>query len=839
MEENLNFELDQQPVTEQPLTLPKRGKPIALIAGAIVLGIALIIGIVFAVLSAKSPLQKTVEAVFPSTELWSELLTEGGTLTIDCELADDLLGEGLQDPFCFSADYAFSLDGTLVTLTAGAKDDRVDLSLLQDEKGLQMYSDRLLGDKAYGVLFDGLMDAIDASPFAPKSGTAYELPREVYDMIDQYAEMLEEEPQTFEATALVFAKATDAMLKKATVSKKRETVSLVGGDTEAKVYSYTFGADAFDAFVSVLSDEWENNEAFRGEIEYFDTDGKIASFIEKTLKELEVRENTIPKMESPFKDLELTYKYAVKGGYLVYADCLITDSTGKQDNSVFVAVKFTEKPKKDPSYDIAFSVTQGEFTHPRYTFTYRKSDDGKKEEWSYYDTLSDPAEYTATAEYGEDGAFALTVKHEIDVDVTDRCELFTLWQFKLEGTLRKTDDSFALGIDEMKYEDKDGKTLFHMSDSSFGICLESGEPSVKRRENEINLLGMSVGELNELGATLEGELIKALEGIGDKLGAQLVHDAYMPNALATVKAEGHLCDYAYDRSNGHLFFAYDLGTSGEIWMYDAKTMELLDKLMLGHPVLAIDADNGYLVFVYEKKAQQTAYVHSSADMTYIKEFDYMDYNSFYPEMEYPGDALVDGDRLMYVSGDQHVTLYFTDIKTDKTVRAVETFYEGKLSIDRKNHVVAALENRVSACDLIFFSTLSGERVEQIDRFGMSGQYLKGPAHFDGYAFWATADEWYTPNGNGGTLATSLGFETNGGLAQVVYRDENLIVTLETDMSGKLCTAFYRADGTYCGSVDELYLWMQPIDGKYYLTAYQDGNKTVFAYCELAEGKVIG
>lgn len=838
MEENLNFELDQQSVTEQPLTLPKRGKPIALIAGAIVLGIALIIGIVFAALSAKSPLQKTVEAVFPSTELWGELMTEGGTLTVDGELADDLIGKGLQEPLCFSAEYAFSLDSTLFTLTAGAKDDRVDLSLLQDEKGLQMYSDRLLGDKAYGVLFDGLMDAIDASPFAPKSGTAYELPREVYDMINQYAEMLEEEPQTFEHTALVINKATDAMLKKATVSKKRETVSLVGGDTKAKVYSYTFGADAFDAFISVLSDEWENNEAFRGEIESVDPDGKITSFIQKTLKELEVRENTFPKMESPFKDLKLTYKYAVKGGYLVYADCLIAETSAKRGSSVFVAVKFTEKPKKDPSYDIEFSVTQGEITHSRYVFTYRKSDDGKKEEWIFYDPTLGP-HYTATAEYGKDDAFALTVKYEIDTDVADGLDLVKMWQFDLNGTLRKTDDSFALGIDEMKYEDKDGKTLFHMSDSSFGICLESGKPSIKRRENEINLLGMSVAELNELGATLEGELIKAFDGIDDKLGAQLVHDTYMPNALATVRADGNLSDYAYDRSNGHLFFAYDLGTSGEIWMYDAKTMELLDKLMLGHPVLAIDADNGYLVFVYEKKAQQTAYVHSSADMTYIKEFDYMDYNTFYPEMEYPGDVLVDGDRLFYITGDQHVSLYFTDIKTDKTVRAAESFYEGKLSIDRKNHVVAVLDNYLSACDLVFFSAVSCDCIEQIDRFGMSGQYLKGSAHFDGYAFWATADEWYTPDGNSGTLATSLGFETNGGLAQVVYRDENLIVTLETDMSGGFCTAFYRADGTYCGSVDELYLWVQPIDGNHYLAAYQDGNKTVFAYCELAEGKTIG
>ena len=40
-------------------------------------------------------------------------------------------------------------------------------------------------------------------------------------------------------------------------------------------------------------------------------------------------------------------------------------------------------------------------------------------------------------------------------------------------------------------------------------------------------------------------------------------------------------------------------------------------------------------------------------------------------------------------------------------------------------------------------------------------------------------------------------------------------------------------------VDELYLWVQPIDGNHYLAAYQDGNKTVFAYCELAEGKTIG
>lgn len=838
MEENMNFELDQEPAAETPAAPKKRIKPAVLIVGAVILCAALIVGIVLATLFAKSPFEKTMRAVFPSTELFEELVTEGGTLTVDGELADDLLGEGLQEPFCFSADYAFSLDGTLVTLTAGAKDDRVDLSFLQDEKGLQMYSDRLLGDKAYGVAFDGLMDAIDASPFAPKSGTEYALPRDVYDMIDRYADLLEEEPQTFEETSLVFAKAYDAMLKKAEIYKKTETVSLVGGDAKAKVYSYTFDADALDAFVKVLCDEWENNEAFRGEIEYFDTDGKIASFIEKTLKELEVRENTFPKMESPFEDLEVTCKYAVKGGYLVYADCLITESGGSKASTISFAVKFTEKPKKDPSYDVELSAAFGGKTEDRYVLTYRKADDGKRETWVAADEMA--GKYlTVTADYGKDDAFSLTVQKDVDVDVSDDVELSKAWQWGLEGTLLKDDDIISLTVDNIQMPGGNDGTTFEIKDSFFMVTVRGGDPVSFDRKECTDILSMSVAELNELGAKVEGALTDALESIGTKLGAQLVHDTYMPNVLATVRADGNLSDYAYDRSNGHLFFAYDLGTSGEIWMYDAKTMELLDKLMLGHPVRAIDADGGYLVFAYDKTGQQTAYVHSSADMTYIKEFDYMDYNTFYPEMEYPGDVLVDGDRLIYITGDQHVSLYFTDIKTDKTVRAAESFYEGKLSIDRKNHVVAVLDNYLSACDLVFFSTVSCDCIEQIDRFGMSGQYLKGSAHFDGYAFWATADEWYTSDGNGGTLATALGFSSRDALAQVVYRDENLIVTLETDMSGKPCTAFYRADGTYCDSVDELYLWMYPTDGNHYLAAYQDGNKTVFAYCELVEGQTIG
>lgn len=833
MEENLNFSLEQEPAADFSVTAKKRVKPIVLIVGAALLCAALIVGIVLATLFAKSPFEKTMRAVFPSTELFEELVTEGGTLTLDGELADDLLGEGLQEPFCFSADYAFSLDGTLVTLTAGAKDDRVDLSLLQDEKGLQMYSDRLLGDKAYGVAFDGLMDAIDASPFAPKSGTAYALPRDVYDMIDRYAELLED-PQTYENTALVFAKATNAMLEKTETYKKKETVSLADGDTKAKVFTYIVGEDAINAFVDTLSDEWENNEAFREEIESADPEGQLTSFAKAMVEELKARDETL------FEGFTVTYKYAVKGGYLVYADALLSLDDGDNDSETLLfAVRFTENPKKDPSYEIEFSSTDRGKTTTRYLITYSKSDDGKKEEWNVSDTIRSNR-FAVVATYGENAAFALQAKYVIDVDVTpDYEELLTMWQLELEGTLRKTDDTFALGIDEMRYEDKDGNTLFHMSGSSFGICLESGKPSVKRRENETNLLGMSVAELDELGAKLEGELVKAIESIGDELGLGLVRDTYMPNALATVTVESHLSDYAYDRSNGHLFFAYSRGTSGEIRMYDAKTMELIDTLELDDPVLAIDADNGYLAFVYDVESQQIAYIHSSADMTYIKKFDYTDWDDYYLYMQYPGDVLVDGETLIYVSGDQFVDLYFTDIKTGKTVSNAWSFHEGKLSIDRDNHIVAALENGLSACNLLFFSTVECKLVEEADRFDMDAQYLNGAAHFDGKVFWATADEWYMSDESGGTLATALGFSTRGALAMVVYRDENLVATLEVDPNGAGHTAFYRADGTYCGSVSELYTWMQPLDDNHYLAAYQDGSKTVFAYCELIADKTIG
>ncbi len=833
MEENLNFSLEQEPAAEFPVTAKKRVKPIVLIVSAAVLCAALIVGIVLATLFAKSPFEKTMQAVFPSTELFEELMTEGGTLTVNGELADDLLGEGLQEPFCFSADCAFSLDGTLVTLTAGAKDDRIDLSLLQDEKGLQMYSDRLLGDKAYGIFFEGLMDAIDASPFAPESGSSYALSREMYDLIKEYAELLEEEPQTYEHTALALAKATNAMLEKTETYKKNETVSLADGDAKAKVYAYTFDEDAVNAFVDTLTDEWENNDAFRKEIESADPEGQLASFAKAVVEELKARDETF------FEGFTVTYKYAVKGGYLVYADVLLSLDDGDNDSETLLfAVKFTKNPKKDPSYEMEFSSTNRGKTTSRYLVTYRKSDDGKKEEWIASDALLEKR-FVAVATYGENDAFALHAKYEIDVDVAlEYAELLTMWQFDLKGKLIKDDRMLSLTVAEVEAKGRNGETVFETKDSSFGFAVQSGKPAFDDRKEYTDILSMSVAELNELGATLEGELIKAVESIGDKLGLGLVHETYLPHALATVKAEGHLSDYAYDRSNGHLFFAYSRGTSGEIWMYDAKTMALLDKLTLDDPVRAIDADSGYLVFACDATGQQIAYVHSSADMAYIKEFDYMDYNSFYPEMEYPGDILVDGDRLIYVSGDQHVTLYFTDIGTGKTERALQNFYEGKLSIDRENHVVAALENHLSACDLIFFSTLSGERIEQIDRFGLSGQYLQGSAHFDGYAFWATADEWYTPDGNSGALATSLGFSTGGALVQVVYRDENLVVTLETGTTG-VCTAFYRADGTYCDSVDELYLWMQPTDGNHYLAAYQDGNKTVFAYCELVERQTIG
>lgn len=838
MEENLNFELDQQPVTEQPLTLPKRGKPIALIVGAVLLCAALVCGVVFAVFSASSPFEKTMHAVFPSTELFEELMGEGGSLFVSGELGNDLLGAELSSPIWFSATYAFSQDSALLAMGAGAENDLIDLDFLADREGVQVFSERLLGDASYGVKFDGLMDAIDASPFAPDSKTSYALSRELYNLIEQYADLLEEEPQTFEETSLVFAKAYDAMLKKAETYKKNETVSLVGGDAKAKVYSYTFDADALDAFVKVLCDEWENNAAFREEIESADPDGQIVSFFEKTLKELEVRENTFPRDESPFEGLELSFKYAVKGGYLVYADCLITESGGSKASTISFAVKFTEKPKKDPSYDVELSAAFGGKTEDRYVLTYRKADDGKRETWVAADEMA--GKYlTVTADYGKDAAFSLTVQKDVDVDVSDDVELSKAWQWGLEGTLLKDDDIISLTVDHIQMPGGNDGTTFEIKDSFFMVSVRSGDSVSFDRKECTDILSMSVAELNELGAKVEGALTDALESIGTKLGLALVHDTYMPNALAKVVAEGNLTDYAYDRTNGHLFFAYSRGTSGEIWMYDVTTMELIDKLELDEPVLAIDADGGYLVFVYGTAGQQDAYVHSSETMEYIKTIDYAKDNPLHSEQDHPGDVAVDGDRLVYLSGDQHTYVYFTDLPTGETVRSVNTTYRSRLSIDRDNHVVALLENSSSACDLLFYSTVSCERIEHINRFDLDAQYLQGPAHFDGKAFWVTTNEWYTPDGDFGTAENALGFEVEGMLAKSVYRDEKLVVVLELTANNAFCTAFYRPDGTYCDSSEVLYAWLQPTDDNHYVVAYIDGNKTVFAYCELVEGKIIG
>lgn len=172
-------------------------------------------------------------------------------------------------PLYVSADYAFSGDAVKLEASLGAEQDRLDLGMIADEAGMQVYSNRLLEETGYSVLFEGLMDTIDTSPFVPDSGTDYALTEELYEQIETFSEMLEREPQSFEETAKVIAKAFDAMLEKAETTEKKETLALIDGDAKANVYTYTFNKDALQAFVAELQTQWQENDAFCDEVSVY------------------------------------------------------------------------------------------------------------------------------------------------------------------------------------------------------------------------------------------------------------------------------------------------------------------------------------------------------------------------------------------------------------------------------------------------------------------------------------------------------------------------------------------------------------------------------------------
>jgi hypothetical protein len=173
----------------------KKAKPwlwIAIAGGALLLA-ALVLLAVF-VFFKKDPTAQVGQAAAKSMTALSK--TEPGKIASELEKAEVKVSMDLSSVVPYmrgvdgSVELTFSEDMDagkiymLLSLLMKGK-EVADVGVFMDEKALAVSSDTLLGSDAYGVNFETLPDDLKKSIFAPKSGSYYALPQDVYNILRQ------------------------------------------------------------------------------------------------------------------------------------------------------------------------------------------------------------------------------------------------------------------------------------------------------------------------------------------------------------------------------------------------------------------------------------------------------------------------------------------------------------------------------------------------------------------------------------------------------------------------------------------------------------------------------
>ena len=140
-------------------------------------------------INSETPFEKTMKAIAPEIELFEKADEEGAEYDFNIKIDEELFKE--QFPASIEVDFntkvkpgkspIASAEGTIII---GEREKISILAVSESEKEIQLKCQELLGDTVYSVpLTEKIIEEIDASPFAPSSGSKYAMPEELYEGI--------------------------------------------------------------------------------------------------------------------------------------------------------------------------------------------------------------------------------------------------------------------------------------------------------------------------------------------------------------------------------------------------------------------------------------------------------------------------------------------------------------------------------------------------------------------------------------------------------------------------------------------------------------------------------
>lgn len=769
---------EQEVLQEACEDLPKKkksGKKAAIIASVcvILVSCALLVCMALGLFTPKQPWEKTLEAVFPSISILNDMETQGGRVAVDVAVGSDWSDRVKNTPLQLHAEAALGRGGVGFSGSFGSKHHAIDLGMIVDANGAQIYSDRLL-DGGYSFAFEGLMDAIDASIFAPDSGTDYALTEEIYDALEEFIDSLddpEKDVMTFDATLAVLERMAKEVMKTAEVTHQNMTLALIDADAKSKVSIITVNASALVAIRDILLDEWKNNpefykeiyDAFEAYLQNVITDEggqelDVDAFMDEVYEQLKASLDEYVEMAEQ-NDFRLQITYGTHAGYLVYLSVdvrmeLETGTKGKKETTgATLNWTFTSRPDKDASYDIVLVTYVGSERDKPLIITYRQ----------------------------EKERFTFTVDTEVS-DIT------------VKGKYASEAKKYALTIENISWTSY-GETVFEMTYSSISFTVERGNQRIRRKSTDRELFSMTVEDMDALGEKLEQEIDEFKDDVNAELGFDLIYDVVKQNTKGVISVAGYkaIYDYAYDPQSGHVFIATYEDSQFYIEMHDLKTQKRLRRIRVNDQV-TLDADNGYFAYALLGDMDFTITVLNADTFQLIHEVHLKGMPSITDNHLYGRDLYVDGDTLICLAGIWNCQMIFVDIPTQDLISMSPVYYDASIALDRDNHLVGIKDKGGEQCRFAVYDSLSGEHRYDGKK---TTTYDAEDLRFDGSSF-ACFGYHFMPDGqyyNTHSMILDRKLEDREAtFGALVYKDDDILVTLESDEYNRLYTMFYELKG---------------------------------------------
>lgn len=312
-----------------------------------------------------------------------------------------------------------------------------DLDVYMDEKGLAVQSDTLLGDDAYGLTFETLPDDLKKSIFAPDSGTYYELPEDVYNMLRQLDQSpislyKEAEGALEELFTEGGQKFLDSLKKNAEITEDEGKLSVGGSRVECKVIKAEADEDATKAIIDDMV-AWLKEDGTKKKLErFFNVAAKVTDIAQGGESDQDAEDlmyEFYDELDDTLKDLERE-------------ESVIRFYINKENQQLIGFSMDTEGRNSETSLEI---VAGPDFENPaEIRITY---DDGyNKSVMTYEVTQNTDSTYAAefTNEYG-------SYKETYEFEWKKKRGDFTISQDgreMLSGTLEIEDDKITVEIDD-------------------------------------------------------------------------------------------------------------------------------------------------------------------------------------------------------------------------------------------------------------------------------------------------------------------------------------------------------------------------------------------------------